>query len=58
MTVAESVRKAPLPWLAGGLFLGLVQVAAIAAYKPLGVSTQFVVVDSLVLHEAAPEYAK
>lgn len=53
----EFVRKPPLPWWAAGLLLGAVQVAAVGLVKPLGVSTQFVVVDSLVLHEAAPAYA-
>lgn len=51
------VKKSPLPWLLAGLLLGLVQVLAIGLYKPLGVSTQFVVVDAIALHEAAPDYA-
>jgi|GEM_PF-684767 len=53
-----TVRKAPLPWWLGGLLLGLTQVLAIAVSRPLGVSTQFVVVDSLALRQAAPAYAK
>ncbi len=51
------VRKAPLPWLLAGLFLGLVQILAIWVQKPLGVSTQFVVVESVAIHKLAPEYA-
>jgi hypothetical protein len=52
------VRKAPLAWWLGGLLLGLTQVLAVAVKKPLGVSTQFVVVESVALHGVAPEYAK
>jgi hypothetical protein len=58
MHVHERVRKAPLPWLAGGLLLGLVQIAAISLYKPLEVSTSFVVIQSKAVHEAAPVYAQ
>jgi uncharacterized membrane protein YedE/YeeE len=43
------VKKAPLPWLAGGLLLAIVQVAAVAANGPLGVSTQFVVADTHII---------
>ncbi len=52
------VRKAPLPWWAAGLLLGLVQVLAVALSGPLGVSTQFVILDSMAIHQAAPEYAQ
>ena len=52
------VRKAPLNWLVAGLFLGLVQVLAVGLVKPLGVSTQFVVVDSMVAHKLAPAYGE
>jgi hypothetical protein len=51
------VPRAPLPWLVGGLALALVQMLAFAVNKPLGVSTQFAVLNGVVLHEAAPEYA-
>lgn len=51
------VRKAVMPWLVGGLLLGLTQVLAVAVKKPLGVSTQFVVVEGIALHEGAPDYA-
>lgn len=53
----QVVKKAPLPWLLAGLLLGLLQVAAVYFKEPLGVSTQFVVADAMVLHQAAPEYA-
>lgn len=52
----ERVGKAPLPWWLGGLFLGLVQIAAVALHDPLGVSTQFVVLDAMALQQANPEY--
>ncbi len=52
------VRKAPLPWWAAGLFLGLVQILAVWLDGPLGVSTQFVVLDSKVIHSVAPDYAQ
>ncbi|MFP4106062.1 MAG: YeeE/YedE thiosulfate transporter family protein [Phycisphaerae bacterium] len=53
-----TVRKAPLVWWAGGLLLGLTMLFAIAVNKPLGVSTQFVVADGILIHEVAPEYAR
>ncbi|HOQ04870.1 MAG TPA: YeeE/YedE thiosulfate transporter family protein [Anaerohalosphaeraceae bacterium] len=52
------VPKAPLPWWAAGLALGLIQVLAVYVKGPLGVSTQFVILDSIVMHKAAPEYAQ
>ncbi len=54
----QVVRKAPLVWWAGGLLLGLTQLLAIAINKPLGVSTQFVVADAMVLQHFAPEYVQ
>lgn len=53
----QTVRKAPLNWLLAGVLLGLVQIAAIGLKGPLGVSTQFVVVDSIAITRAAPDYA-
>jgi hypothetical protein len=52
------VRRAPLVWWAGGLLLGLTQLLAIAVRKPLGVSTQFVVADAMVLERVAPAYVR
>ena len=52
----EHVEKAPLSWLLAGLLLGGVQILAVAINKPLGVSTQFVVVDTLALKQTSPEY--
>ncbi len=54
----ERVEKAPLPWWAAGLLLGLIQVAAVALQGPLGVSTQFVVVDSMAIHATDSAYAE
>ena len=52
------VRKAPLVWWVGGLLLGLTQVLAVAVKKPLGVSTQFVVADSMIIHRVDSDYAQ
>lgn len=52
------VRKSPLPWWFAGLMLGLVQITAIGLYKPLGVSTEYVVADAKVINKVAPAYAK
>lgn len=52
------VRKAPLSWLLAGLLLGAVQIIAVAVHKPLGVSTEFVAVDVVVLNETVPDYVK
>lgn len=52
-----TVPKPPVAWWIGGLLLGLTQVLAVGLKKPLGVSTQFVVADSLAMHAVAPEYA-
>jgi hypothetical protein len=52
------VRKPPLPWWAAGLLLGLVQILAVGLNGPLGVSTQFVILDAKAIHSVAPEYAQ
>jgi len=52
------VEKSLLPWWAAGLILGLIQVLAVGLVKPLGVSTQFVVVDSKIIHAVDSEYAQ
>jgi uncharacterized protein len=53
-----SVKPAPLPWWAAGLLLGMVQILAVAVAKPLGVSTQFVVVEGVALNKVAPSYSE
>jgi len=53
-----TVRKAVFPWWLAGLVLGLVQVLAVALEGPLGVSTQFVVVEGMAAKQVMPEYAE
>lgn len=38
----------PLDWKLGGVLLGLVFFAAVVLVKPIGVSTQFVILDGIV----------
>jgi hypothetical protein len=52
------VPKSPLPWWAAGLMLGMVQILAIGLKKPLGVSTQFVVVEGIGLHKLSSDYSQ
>lgn len=40
--------RAPLSWKAGGLLLGIVFFAAVLLVKPIGVSTQFVILDGIL----------
>jgi len=47
-----------LSWKVAGLLLGLVLITATALVKPVGVSTQYVVADAVVLHRAAPNVAE
>jgi len=42
------MQAPPLDWRAGGLLLGLVFLAAVVLVKPIGVSTQFVIFDSIL----------
>ncbi len=53
----SSAGKGSMSWLLAGILLGLTQVAAVWMYKPLGVSTQFVVADARIMSEVAPGYA-
>lgn len=53
-----TIKRALLPWVIGGLLLGLTQVLAVALHKPLGVSTQFVVAEGIATHAVAPEAAQ
>ncbi|HSN04842.1 MAG TPA: YeeE/YedE thiosulfate transporter family protein [Nitrospira sp.] len=46
-----------LPWWAGGLGIGLVLIIAVALVQPIGVSTQYVVLDGVLLHQMLPEVA-
>jgi uncharacterized membrane protein YedE/YeeE len=47
-----------LSWKVTGLLVGLVLIVATALVKPLGVSTQYVVTDAIVLHSTAPGVAE
>jgi uncharacterized protein len=50
----SSWQQVPLPWKAGGLLLGLVFFAAVLLVKPIGVSTQFVVLDGILWNAVDP----
>lgn len=52
------VRKSVLPWWAAGLLLGLIQILAVGLKDPLGVSTQFVIVDAKIINQINPEYVQ
>ena len=43
-----------LSWWAGGIGIGLVLIIAVALVQPIGVSTQYVVLDGVLLHSCAP----
>jgi uncharacterized membrane protein YedE/YeeE len=45
----------PLNWKAGGLLLGLVFFLAVLLVKPIGVSTQFVILDGIVADAVNPD---
>ena len=44
-----------LNWKIGGLLLGLVFFAAVLLVKPIGVSTQFVILDGIIGDAVNPE---
>ncbi|MGR3758852.1 YeeE/YedE thiosulfate transporter family protein [Roseobacteraceae bacterium NS-SX3] len=45
----------PMNWKAGGVLLGLVFFAAVLLVKPIGVSTQFVILDGVIADAVNPE---
>ncbi|MCR9108769.1 YeeE/YedE thiosulfate transporter family protein [Marivita sp. XM-24bin2] len=45
-----------LNWKTGGLLLGLVFFAAVLLVKPIGVSTQFVILDGIVADAVNPDF--
>jgi uncharacterized protein len=47
--------KKPKSWLKGGLLLGSVFLVAVWLVKPVGVSTQFVVLDGIVWNLLSPD---
>jgi uncharacterized membrane protein YedE/YeeE len=46
-----------LVWWAGGLAIGIVLILAVALFQPIGVSTQYVVLDGVLLHNVLPDVA-
>jgi uncharacterized membrane protein YedE/YeeE len=46
-----------LSWWAGGVGIGLVLIIAVVLVQPIGVSTQYVVFDGVLLHLVLPEVA-
>lgn len=46
-----------IPWWAGGLGIGIVLILAVALAQPIGVSTQYVVLDGVLLHHVLPDVA-
>ncbi|MGG7564990.1 YeeE/YedE thiosulfate transporter family protein [Rhodovulum sp. DZ06] len=44
-----------LSWKTGGVLLGVVFFLAVALVKPIGVSTQFVILDGILWDAASPE---
>ncbi len=50
----SSSRYTPLSWISGGLALGIVFFAAVLLAKPIGVSTEFAVLDGVIWHAADP----
>ena len=47
-----------ISWKVAGALIGLLLILATALVKPLGVSTQYVVTDGVILHSAAPALAE
>ena len=47
-----------ISWKVAGVMVGLLLILATALVKPLGVSTQYVVTDAVLLHSAAPALAE
>ncbi len=46
-----------LVWWAGGVAIGIVLILAVALVQPIGVSTQYVVLDGVLLHNVFPDVA-
>ncbi len=46
------------PWWAGGLAIGIVLIVAVALVQPIGVSTQYVVLDGVLLHQVLPSFVE
>ena len=46
-----------LGWWAGGVAIGVVLILAVALVQPIGVSTQYVVLNGVLLHHVLPDVA-
>ena len=46
-----------MPWWVGGLGIGVILLVAVALVQPIGVSTQYVVLDGVLLHTLLPDVA-
>lgn len=46
-----------LGWWTGGVAIGVVLILAVALVQPIGVSTQYVVLDGVLLHHVLPDVA-
>lgn len=57
MQRSEANVRPMMPWWAGGVGIGLILTVATAMMAPIGVSTQYVVVDAVLLHRVLPEVA-
>ena len=57
MTASHEDTNPVLPWWAGGIGIGLVLIVAVALVQPIGVSTQYVVLDGVLLHAVLPDIA-
>src|SRR4026209_2429159 len=55
-TSPENARPV-FPWWAGGIGIGLVLIVAVGLVQPIGVSTQYVVLDGVLLHNVLPDVA-
>jgi uncharacterized membrane protein YedE/YeeE len=56
--IHEADQTVPLmPWWAGGLGIGFILLLAVSLVQPIGVSTQYVVLDGVLLHAVFPEVA-
>jgi uncharacterized protein len=55
--IASRKVKPMIPWWAGGLGIGVVLIVAVGLVQPIGVSTQYVVLDGVLLHILLPAVA-
>lgn len=54
MARVRQLGPIPLSWWAGGLAVGIILTVAVGLVEPIGVSTQYVVFDGVLLHAIAP----